>query len=139
MATAANVLSLFMHHPRESCLIAVSDAVRTIEFKEPLDLDDIARKVGCSRSSIKNAKYKKTLLEFDCIAMLLASWPQHCEGIRSLWEMQPSEPETPEEERRRLIRRLADLEDAIARTADETARFVTPSADIHFPFREQAS
>lgn len=108
MATAANVLSLFMHHPRESCLIAVSDAVRTIEFKENLDLDDIARKTGCSKSSIKNAKYKKTLLEFDCIAMLLATWPQHCEGVRNLWEMLPREPETAEQTIARLSAELAE-------------------------------
>lgn len=112
MATAANVLSLFLHHPRESCLIALSDAVRTIEFKEGLDLDEIARKTGCSRSSIKNAKYKKTLLEFDCIAMLLATWPQHCEGVLNLWEMAPREPETTTEKRRRLLRELQDLEGA---------------------------
>lgn len=111
MATSANVLSLFLHHPRESCLIALSDAVRTIEFKEDIDLDEIARKSGCSKGSIKNAKYKKTLLEFDCIAMLLATWPQHCEGVRNLWEMLPRDPETLEEKRKRLIRELSALED----------------------------
>jgi hypothetical protein len=111
MATAANVLSLFLHHPRESCLIALSDAVRTIEFKEDIDLDEIARKTGCSKGSIKNAKYKKTLLEFDCIAMLLATWPQHCACIRNLWEMLPLEPETVEAKRRRLLRELQALEE----------------------------
>lgn len=111
MATAANVLSLFTAHPRESCLVALSDAVRTIEFKEDLKLEDIARKIGCSKGSIKNAKYKNSLLEFDCITLLLALWPQHCAVIRNLWEMRPVEPETLQEKRRRLIRELQALED----------------------------
>jgi hypothetical protein len=51
-------------------------------------------------------------LGFDKVARLLARWPEHTQEIRNLWEMQPVEPETNAEKRRRLLRELSALEDS---------------------------
>lgn len=111
MATSHNVLGFFSAHSRECCVTSISRVVNEVEYKEDLELAEIGRRIGCSKKTVENAKYKKTLLEFDCIARLLALWPQHCDDIRNLWELQPRDPETPTEKRKRLIRELAALED----------------------------
>lgn len=112
MASSANVLALFGAVNRKCCLIAIGNSVREVEYKERLTMAQIGAEIECSGETVENAKYERNLLEFDKIARLLARWPQHCGGIRQLWEMQPVEPESSAEKRRRLIRELAALEDS---------------------------
>jgi hypothetical protein len=117
MATAAKVFALFGPVTRRSCQIAISEAVYSIE-NNARDADGqrmtparIAAEIDRSTETIENAKYQKTLVEFDTVARIIARWPEHCQDILNLWEMQPREPETTAEKRRRLIRELAALED----------------------------
>jgi hypothetical protein len=112
MATAPNVLALFGATPLKSCLIAVSNSIYKIEYSERLSMDAIGAEIDCSGGTIENAKYQRNLLGFDKVARLLGRWPEHTQEIRNLWEMQPVEPETTAEKRRRLIRELQALEDS---------------------------
>ena len=111
MASSAKVFALFGPTPLKSCLIAVSNSIYKIEYAERLTMDAIGAEIDCTGGTIENAKYQRNLLGFDKIARLLARWPEHTQEIRNLWEMQPVEPESPTEKRRRLIRELAALED----------------------------
>lgn len=112
MATAPNVFALFGAVNRKSALIAISNAVRAVEYKEGLTMGQIGGDLDIDAETVENAKYERNLLNFVAIARLLATWPEHCEDIFNLWEMQPREPETTTEKRKRLIRELAALEDA---------------------------
>lgn len=109
MATAPNVLGLYGLPNRKVSLIAVSNAICDIEYKERLTLPQIAAELDVD--TVDNAKAQNNLLNFVAIARMMALWPQHTAEIRNLWEMHPREPETPTEKRRRLIRELAALED----------------------------
>lgn len=117
MATAAKVFALFGPATRRACQIAISESIYRIENNARDDSGQrmtpakIAAEIDRSTETIENAKYQRTLVEFDTVARLLARWPEHCGDIVNLWEMQPREPETPAEKRRRLIRELAALED----------------------------
>lgn len=111
MATAPNVFALFGAINRKSALIALSNAVRAVEYKEALTMGQIGGEIDVDSETVENAKYQRNLLNFVAIARLLARWPEHCADVLNLWEMQPREPETTEEKRRRLIRELAALED----------------------------
>jgi hypothetical protein len=118
MATAAKVFALFGPISRKACLISISEALYKIEA-EARDEDGkrltparIGAEVDRSTETIENAKYQRTLMEFDTVCKLLALWPEHCDDIRNLWEMQPREPESTAEKRRRLIRELQALEDS---------------------------
>jgi hypothetical protein len=117
MATAPNVFALFGPICRKSCLIAISEALYKIESEARdehgarMTPAKIGAEIDRSTETVENAKYKRNLLEFDTVCKLLALWPEHCEDIFNLWEMQPREPETPTEKRKRLIRELAALED----------------------------
>jgi hypothetical protein len=118
MASAPNVFALFGPINRKSCLIAISEALYKIEANardengKRMTPARIAAEVDRSTETIENAKYQRTLIEFDAVCKLLALWPEHCGDIRNLWEMQPREPETTDEKRKRLIRELAALEEA---------------------------
>jgi hypothetical protein len=112
MASAPNVLALFGPTPLKSCLIAVSNSIYKVEYRERLSMDEIGAEIDCSGGTIENAKYQRNLLGFDKVARLLARWPEHTQEIRNLWEMQPVEPETNAEKRRRLLRELSALEDS---------------------------
>jgi hypothetical protein len=117
MASAPNVFALFGPISRKICLIAISEALYKIENNardengQRMTPAKIGAEIDRSTETIENAKYKRNLLEFDTVCKLLALWPDHCTDIFNLWEMQPREPETPSEKRRRLIRELAALED----------------------------
>jgi hypothetical protein len=110
MATAPERLCLYGPPDRKASLIAISNAVFGIEYQERLTMAQIGAEVDVDAETIENAKYQRNLLNFVTIARLLARFPEHCAEIRQLWEMQPREPETIEEKRRRLIRELAALE-----------------------------
>lgn len=110
MASAPNVFALFGAINRKSVLIALSNAVRAVEYKEGLTMGQIGGELDVDAETVENAKYERNLLNFVAIARLLSRWPEHCQDIRNLWEMRPREPETPAEKRRRLIRELAALE-----------------------------
>ena len=112
MATAAERLCLFGPPDRKASLTALSDAIFGIEYKERLTMAQIGAELDVDGETIENAKYQRNLLNFVTIARLLARWPDHCAGVRQLWEMQVHEPETTAEKRKRLIRELAALEDA---------------------------
>lgn len=73
----------------------------------------IGAEIDVSAETIENGKYQRTLLKFDTVARMLARWPEHTSEIRQLWEMRVREPETATEKRKRLIRELAALEDAL--------------------------
>jgi hypothetical protein len=111
VATAPNVFALFGAINRKSALIALSNAVRAVEYKEGLTMGQIGGEIDVDGETVENAKYQRNLLNFVAIARLLARWPEHCADVLNLWEMQPREPETPTEKRKRLIRELAALED----------------------------
>lgn len=117
MATSAKVFALFGPATRRSCQIAISEAVYDIENNardengQRMTPAKIAAEIDRSTETIENAKYLRTLVEFDTVARLLARWPEHCRDILNLWEMQPREPETTTEKRRRLLRELQALED----------------------------
>jgi hypothetical protein len=117
MASAAKVFALFGPVTRRSCQIAISEAVYSIENNardesgQRMTPAKIAAEIDRSAETIENAKYQKTLVEFDTVARLIARWPEHCGDILNLWEMQPREPETRDEKRKRLIRELSALEE----------------------------
>jgi hypothetical protein len=94
----------------ESPLIALSNAVRAVEYKEGLTMGQIGGEIDVDAETVENAKYQRNLLNFVAIARLLAL-AGALRDVLNLWEMQPREPETTEEKRRRLIRELAALED----------------------------
>lgn len=118
MASQPNVFALFGPISRKACLISISEALYKIEANardsngDRLTPQRIGAEIDRSTETVENAKYGRNLLEFDTVCKLLALWPEHCQDIFNLWEMQPREPETPTEKRKRLIRELAALEDA---------------------------
>lgn len=114
MASAPNVFALFGGLPRKSCLIALSNAIRDVEYKERLTMAEIGAELDCEAETVENAKYERNLLGFDKVARLLARWPQHCAGIRQLWEMAAAEPETPLQKYRRIVRELDALEQELS-------------------------
>jgi hypothetical protein len=111
MATAPERLCLYGPPDRKASLIAISETIFAVEYKERLTMSQIGAELDVDGETIENAKYQRNLLNFVTIARLLARFPEHCSEIRQLWEMQPREPETNAEKRRRLIRELAALED----------------------------
>ena len=112
MASAANVFALFGQIDRKASLIAISNSVYKIEYGERLTMAQIGAEIDADAETVENAKYQRNLLNFVTISRLLARWPEHTQEIRNLWEMQPREPESIPEKRRRLIRELQALEDS---------------------------
>lgn len=111
MASAPNVFALFGAINRKSVLIALSNAIRAVEYKEGLTMGQIGGELDVDGETVENAKYERNLLNFVAIARLFARWPEHCADAFNLWEMQPRDPETTAEKRKRLIRELSALED----------------------------
>jgi hypothetical protein len=106
MATAPERLGLYGPPDRKASLIAISNAIFTIEYQERLTMAQIGAEVDVDAETIENAKYQRNLLNFVTIARLLARWPDHCAEVRQLWEMLPREPETHREKIARLVREL---------------------------------
>jgi hypothetical protein len=106
MASAPNVLALFGEPDRKSSLIAIANAVRLTKYRERLTSAELAERLRCDPETIENAEYERNLIGFDKVARLLALFPDHCQDIRNLWEMQPVEAKSDDDE-------LADIEGRI--------------------------
>jgi hypothetical protein len=105
MASAPNVLPLFAEPDGNNSAAAISDAIRKTKYHEGLTNAELAFHLRCDASTIENAENKRNLLRFDTAARLLRRYPQHCAGIRQLWDLGPAEPETPDQ----MIKRALDL------------------------------
>jgi ribosome-binding protein aMBF1 (putative translation factor) len=105
MATDPNVLPLFAEPDGNNSATAIADAIRKAKYCEGLTNAELAFQLRCDASTIENAENKRNLLRFDTAARLLRKYPQHCAGIRQLWEMEPTDEETPDQ----MIKRGLDL------------------------------
>lgn len=105
MATVPNVLPLFAEPDGNNSADAISDAIRKTKYCEKLTNAELAFHLRCDASTIENAENKRNLLRFDTAARLLRKYPQHCTGIRQLWDLEPAAEETPDE----MIKRALDL------------------------------
>lgn len=112
--SAAKVLALFGQVDRKSSLLAISNAIYAIEYKERLTMAQIGAEIDVDGDTVENAKYQRNLMNFVAISRLLGKWPEHCQEIRNLWEMQVSEPLTPcqriERAQREIDAALSELE-----------------------------
>jgi len=118
MATAANVLPLFAEPDGNNSAVAISDAIRRTKYHEGLTNVELAFELRCDASTIENAENKRNLLRFDTAARLLRKYPQHCAGIRQLWELEPVEQPT-------ILARIDDLGSAVARELSALRKQVT--------------
>ena len=118
MATAANVLPLFAEPDGNNSAAAISDAIRRTKYHEGLTNVELAFELRCDASTIENAENKRNLLRFDTAARLLRKYPQHCAGIRQLWELEPVEQPT-------ILARIDDLGSAVARELSALRKQVT--------------
>ena len=109
-----NVLALFGAPSRKSCLIAIANAIREVEYNERLTMAQIGAELDVDGETVENAKYERNLLNFVAIARLLATFPEHCSQIRNLWEMQPVDSPTPQTRLKAIIGEMATLEREIA-------------------------
>jgi ribosome-binding protein aMBF1 (putative translation factor) len=125
MASQPNVLPLFAEPDGNNSASAIADAIRKTKYHEGLTNTELAFELRCDASTIENAENKRNLLRFDTAARLLRKYPQHCAGIRQLWELEPTADETPDEmikralgmiekaqQKRITAARLAEAEDA---------------------------
>lgn len=110
MASAAKVLALFGEPDRKSSLIAISNAVRLTKYAERLTSIDLAERLRCDPETIENAENERNLIGFDKVARLLALFPDHCQEIRNLWEMQPVDQPTRADRFDRIRGELAAIE-----------------------------
>lgn len=116
MASQPNVLPLFAEPDGNNSASAIADAIRKTKYHEGLTNTDLAFQLRCDASTIENAENKRNLLRFDTAARLLRRYPQHCAGIRQLWDLEPTAEDTPDD----MIKRALDLiERAQQRRASE--------------------
>ena len=107
MASLPNVLPIFPEPDGNISLTVIADAVRKTKYQEKLTNGELAFQLRCDASTIENAEAKRNLLKFDTVARLLRKYPQHCAGVRQLWEMEPIERLTPFERIDRANREIA--------------------------------
>lgn len=91
MASAPNVLPIFPEPDRKLSLSVIAAAVRKTKFHEELTNSELAFELRCDPGTVENAEAERTLMVFDTVARLLRKYPQHCAGIRQLWELEPVE------------------------------------------------
>lgn len=118
MATAPNVLPLFAEPDGNNSAAAIADAIRKTKYHEGLTNVELAFELRCDASTIENAENKRNLLRFDTAARLLRKYPQHCAGIRQLWELEPVEAPT-------ILGRIDDLGSSVARELAALRKQVT--------------
>jgi ribosome-binding protein aMBF1 (putative translation factor) len=108
VASLPNVLPIFPEPDGNISLTVIADAIRKTKYQEGLTNGELAFHLRCDASTIENAEAKRNLLKFDTVARLLRRYPQHCAGIRQLWELEPVEEPTADDdlnEAQRLIDR----------------------------------
>ena len=125
MASAPNVLPLFAEPDGNNSASAIADAIRKAKYHEGLTNADLAFQLRCDASTIENAENKRNLLRFDTAARLLRKYPQHCAGIRQLWELEPTEEEKPDD----MIKRALDLIERAQQMRQSQARMDTDEAE----------
>lgn len=118
MASQPNVLPLFAEPDGNNSAAAIADAIRKAKYHEGLTNADLAFQLRCDASTIENAENKRNLLRFDTAARLLRKYPQHCAGIRQLWDLEPAEDETPDA----MIKRALDLIERAQQRRESLAR-----------------
>jgi transcriptional regulator with XRE-family HTH domain len=118
MATAPNVLPLFAEPDGNNSAAAISDAIRRTKYHEGLTNAELAFELRCDASTIENAENKRNLLRFDTAARLLRKYPQHCAGIRQLWELEPVEQPT-------ILSRIDELGACVSRELTALRKQVT--------------
>jgi ribosome-binding protein aMBF1 (putative translation factor) len=120
MDCAPNVLPIFPEPDGNNSASAIADAIRKAKYHEGLTNAELAFHLRCDASTIENAENKRNLLRFDTAARLLRKYPQHCVGIRQLWDIEPAVEETPDA----MIKRALDLIERAQQRRDSEARLL---------------
>ena len=114
MASLPNVLPIFPEPDGNISLTVISDAIRKTKYIEGLTNAELGFELRCDASTIENAEAKRNLLKFDTVARLLRKYPQHCAGIRQLWELEPIEQPSVSDRLERIERETAAIRREVA-------------------------
>lgn len=135
MASDPNVLPIFAEPDGKNSAAVIASALRKVKAGEELNNAQLAFELRCDPSTIENAEAERNLPRFDLVARLLRKYPQHCAGIRQLWEMEPVDQLNPIERIERAERELARARQDLTATIEKRPE---ESTDIVFPFRDGA-
>jgi hypothetical protein len=114
MATLPNVLPIFPEPDRKCSVTVIACAIRKAKYEQGLTNAELAFQLRCDASTIENAEAERNLLSFDTVARLLRKYPQHCAGIRQLWELEPIEAPTLDARLERIEREAATIRKELA-------------------------
>jgi hypothetical protein len=122
MASSANVFpvgeetfprSLFGKPSRNAYRAAIKRIILDLKASKGLSDWELAEQIGCHKDTIENAQEQACSLDVVTLLNIAYAFGEEAiDPVRQLYLCAPVDSETKDEKRRRLIRELANLEDA---------------------------